>query len=327
MPDRTFDDTLQADAARWVSRRHSGEWTAEDQRALSVWLGQDPARRRAYAEAEALWERLGGLETIAERQLREARAYLARGRARRRRVFIVSSLSLAASVMIALLLAPSWWAGLAVETHRTAVGERKTVALSDGSRIELNTDTELTVRFSAHAREVHLGHGEALFTVAYDHRKLFEVLAHDGRIRDTGTAFSVRAEGERVSVFVIEGRVRITTSGAADGRALKPGERLGYDAAGAFTETEKVDVEAATAWRDGRLVFKGRPLGEVIGELGRYHRATVLVTKPSLNAIKVSGVFPTGDLRLALNTIAATLPVRLTEVNPGLYLLEAAERE
>jgi len=326
MPDRSFDDTLHADAARWVSRRHSGEWTAEDQRALSVWLEQDPARRRAYAEVQALWDRLGGLEATAERELREARAYLARARARRRLAFVIPSLSLAAG-LITVLLAPSWWAGLAVETHRTAVGERKTVALSDGSRIELNTDTELTVRFSTHAREVHLGHGEALFTVVHDDGKPFEVFAHSGRIRDTGTAFGVRAEGERVSVFVIEGAVRITVKGALGARTLKLGERLAYDAAGAFTETEKVDVEAATAWRDGRLVFKGRPLGEVIAKLGRYHRATVLVTKPSLNAITVSGVFPTDDLRLALNTIAATLPLRLTEVNPGLYLLDPVERE
>lgn len=126
-------------------------------------------------------------------------------------------------------------------------------------------------------------------------------------------------------MFVIEGAVSVTAEGGRGARALQPGERLAYDQAGALGATERLDVGAAAAWRDGRLVFKGRPLGEVIAELGRYHRATVRVITPRLDAIPVSGVFPTDDLKLALATIAAALPVTLTEVDPQLYLLDQVE--
>ncbi|MGH8655992.1 MAG: FecR family protein [Gammaproteobacteria bacterium] len=262
---------------------------------------------------------------MAERQLAEARAYLAKARARHRLRVVIPALAVAATLVLGVLFGPSWWPSLWVETYRTAVGERKTVALRDGSGIELNTDTELTVRLSERARKVALTRGEALFTVVHDQRKPFEVFAHRGCIRDTGTVFDVRAEAERVSVFVIEGAVSVTAEGSRGARALQSGERLAYNTAGDVTATERLDVGAASAWREGRLVFKGRPLAEVIAELGRYHRATVMVITPRLKAIPVSGVFPTGDLKLALATIAAALPVTLTEVNSQLCLLDQVE--
>lgn len=319
MPAPSIDQSIQTQAAQWVTRRHSGEWTTQDQRALLAWLSQDAANRRAYRQAQALWNRLGGLEPMADRQLAEARAYLAKARARHRT--LIPALAIAATLVIAIVLGP--WSSLGVETYGTAVGERKTVTLGDGSRIELNTDTELTV--SERARGVRLIRGEALFTVVHDERKPFEVLAHQGRIRDTGTTFDVRAETDSVSVFVIEGAVSVTAEGGRDARVLRPGERLAYNTAGEFTATERLDVDAVSAWRAGRLVLTGRPLGEVIAELGRYHRATVMVSTPRLNAITVSGVLPTDDLKLALSTIAATLPVKLTEVSSQFYLFDPVE--
>jgi len=89
---------------------------------------------------------------------------------------------------------------------------------------------------------------------------------------------------------------------------------------------EAVDTESATAWREGRLVFKGRELDDVLAQLGRYHQVDLVLADAKLRHLKVSGSFPTGDLDLALNTIAASLPVKVARRDAGHIALEAEGR-
>lgn len=304
----------QAEAARWFARRRSGNCSSEEQQSFLRWLNAGEANHKAYEDAENLWKQLDGLETIADRQLLEARAHLTQARRRpmRRRAF---AFALAASLTAVIIWSADWLSYRDDRTLRTALGERQTVTLSDGSLLELDTDTEVTVHYSRHSRELKLVRGQAAFTVAHGDTRPFDVLADNGRIRDIGTQFDARRRADRVSVAVLEGAVEVSVPNVAAPRSLRQNQQLSYTPQGNFSAVESIDV-AAAAWRKGQLVFKNQPLGEVLAELGRYHATSLTVASPRIMDIKVSGTFPTDNIELALTTIAATLSIKLTQTSP-----------
>lgn len=315
---------VRSAAARWLARRQGGALTSGEQQDFLRWLNAHEENRSAYEEAERLWEQLGGLEPLAGRQLAEARAYLAdagRKPARRR----VLGFALAASLAAVAAWNAGWLDFPREQTYRTALGEHKTFTLADGSRLDLDTDSEITVRYSHRARELTLTRGQAAFAVAHGDARPFDVFAGQGRVRDVGTQFDVRRYDDRVAVTVLEGAVEVKGPSAAV-RQLRQGERISFTPQGDFSPLETADANAVAAWREGRLVFHSRPLGEVLAELGRYHSASLTVTSSRLLNIKVSGVFPTDNLNLALNTITATLPVKLTRTGPQSWRLDGSTK-
>lgn len=311
---------LQAQAAEWLARRGNGEHSAEEQRAFLVWINASPAHREAYAEVEALWENLRGLDSVADKQLAEARAYLAR----RRRRPTLRRLAMAAAV---LLTAGLVWqldplSHLNDQTHRTAQGQIKAIDLADGSRLELDTDSAARVHYSRREREIRLVRGRAVFTVAHGDSRPFEVFAGKGKIRDIGTRFDVRHGADGVAVAVLDGEVEVAGTASSAPVTLRRGQQISYAPGGALGPVQVVDIDAYSAWREGKLVFHGRPLREVLEELGRYQPARLTVTAPGVLDTLVSGVFPTGDLPQAMQTIAATLPVRLTQTGDHAWQID-----
>jgi len=314
---------LHEEASQWVTLLHSGAATATQRRDFARWLNASENHLRAYRDVEAFWQRLGPLRQDVEPELAAARAYLRQ--AQRRRVFR-SGLALAASLLLAVAATPLGRIWLDNGVYRTAKGEQAHIVLSDGSRIDLNTDSELRVAYSWSARAVVLARGEALFTVRHDEAKPFAVEAAGGRIRDIGTQFNVYRQGDRVAVTVLEGEVSVDNAASLKGQALHPGMQLTYRADGRFSLAEAVDTASATAWREGRLVFKSRELVDVLEQLGRYHQVDLALADAQLRHLKVSGSFPTGDLDLVLNTIAASLPIKVVPRDEGHIALEAGGR-
>src|SRR5262249_32846254 len=95
----------------------------------------------------------------------------------------------------------------ATGTYAPAIGHHQTITLPDGSAVQLNTDSQVQVAYDGEHRRLRLLRGEALFTVAPDPGKPFEVQAANSLTRAIGTAFSVHLEGRQVDVTVTQGTV------------------------------------------------------------------------------------------------------------------------
>lgn len=302
---------IQATAAEWLARRNNGEHSAEDQRAFLVWLNANQANRDAFAKAEALWEQMRGLDGVADQQLAEARAFLVKNRQQPvHRRYAVAALAL---ITAGVVWQADWLSYLNDQTFQTAVGQTQSFDLADGSRLELNTNSAARVHYSRHGREVRLSRGQAVFTVAHEKNRPFNVYAGHGKIRDVGTQFDVRYNDDWVSVAVLDGEVEVTASVDALPKPLHRGQQLNYKPSGEVTSVQAVDINTFSAWRERKLVFQGQPLKEVLEELGRYHRASITVTAPKILDTKVSGIFPTDNLPQAMQTIAMALPIKLTQ--------------
>jgi transmembrane sensor len=214
---------------------------------------------------------------------------------------------------------------LTAADFRTGTGERRTVALPDGSSVEMDAETAIAVDNGPNLRRVGLLAGRATFTVAPDPAKPFDVACAEGTVRALGTAFTVHKRPRDTVVAVERHSVDVclgAPGGGGDAVRLVEGERVTYgkDRMGLPVP----DDGAESAWRRGRLVFRDRPLADVVADLNRYRPGRVVVWGDGLAALRVDGAFNIQDPDAVLNAIVRTLPVREARITPYLVVLSAA---
>ena len=212
----------------------------------------------------------------------------------------------------------------------TAVGERSTVALSDESIVTLNTNSLLHAHFArdSNVRRVILVRGQAHFDVEPDPRP-FEVIAENRRIVALGTAFDVRIDPTfGVQVTLLEGRVSVdeiessTNADLAPERSsrrteLQPGEQFRSGSA-APAKVTPGDMERATSWREGRLVFRNDTLASAVQEINRYSFDKLYIDEHAeLHDVRISGVFSTGSTRTFVKAVQTVHPIEARSVGPG----------
>lgn len=307
------DARIRREASAWLARLNSGDSSTDDSAGFEAWLAMDPRHAEAFHRAERLWHELAGLSEWARPQLSQAQTVFRRARFKRR----WPPLGLAAAALLAgvLIANPLIWQWLTAERFTTGKGQRETVTLSDGSSIELNTDTSIRVSYSAQARRVWLERGEAWFSVAHNNLTRFEVRAGAGRIEDVGTQFNVRRDPTKVEVAVLEGEVAVQVATNPEALHLTAGQQTDFDPQGHTAPVRPCDPTTIAAWRGGVLVLKNLTLADVARELERYHPVSIEIADDALRQLSVSGRFPADDLQLALNTIATALPVRIAHLD------------
>ncbi|MBU1345432.1 MAG: FecR family protein [Alphaproteobacteria bacterium] len=306
---------IDAQAAAWLARLH-GPAEDEVRPALAAWLAEDGAHAAAFERANEAWAILPRAARYDEEEL-NARSSSRRPRGLR--------LALAACLPLMLGLGVLWWSLVSAGAYATRPGEQKVATLRDGSRIALNTDTQVDVQFDDGRRRIELDRGEAMFEVAHDAARPFVVVAGDTRVQAIGTVFIVRRTGEDVVVTLIKGKVVVShDSQRVQGRSpqpvmLRPGERL-TDPHDGLTRIEPESVEAATAWRRGQTIFRDTPLGSAVSDLNRYGGPPIVIDDPRVAALKVSGVFATNAADFA-EAIAALHGLRVEKEGETLHIV------
>lgn len=256
----------------------------------------------AYAEAEQLWADLDSLKSGETPDLQAARTSLPQK----------TSARAGAGVLLAVALAAGWWLDYRVEpvSYATAVGQRQSIVLADGSKIELNAVSRLSVKLSWCRREIQLLEGEALFHVAHESLRPFTVQAKGLQIRDIGTRFTVRRRADTARVSVLEGEVSLKTGHDWLGQLLTAGHGRQLDNNNQLQAIEISDSRREAAWVEGRLVFEHTPLAEVVAELERHHPVRFVLADPLLARQTLSGSFEIADLQPFLRALETMLPVR-----------------
>jgi transmembrane sensor len=307
-PRSTLDE-----AADWHFRRDEGRFGPEDEAALEAWLAASPEHRSAYAEVRSTWDDLAGIPRPA------IAASASRPHAGARPITGIFALAACVAVAIGLGAAFDLPTRIRADAY-SATGETRTVRLDDGSSVELNSASAISIAYSPTRRTIRLLQGEAAFKVAKDPDRPFVVEANGGATQALGTVFVIRDFGEETTVTVLESRVAVSYPAGEAELDLSPGETVAYSSKG-LGPARKVDADAETAWRRGKLIFVDRPLGSVVDELNRYHVGRIVITDPSIRNLRVSGVFATGDPIRALNGLEFSLGLRSTRLTDRFVLL------
>lgn len=281
---------IEEAAARWLARADEPGWTGADQAELDAWLGEAMAHRVAFLRLRSVWRRADRL------------AALGPGVARRAPRPFAAPWRLAAAIAAAAVLGAGVFAlapDLGRKSYVTEVGERATVPLRDGSRVELNTDTRVRATVDDARRAVWLDKGEAYFDVAHDGRP-FVVYAGRQKITVLGTRFSVRRRADGIDVAVADGKVRVEP--VAQTPQAKPaivtrGDMVVARGPSLLVAARSVEkVENDLSWRHGVLVFDRSTLAEAVAEFNRYNRKKLVIEDEKTGALRIGGNFEAANV-------------------------------
>ncbi|HEX6859957.1 MAG TPA: FecR domain-containing protein [Caulobacteraceae bacterium] len=314
-------------AVAWCLRLAEGPLDPTEREAFDAWLAADPGHPALFDEAVALWsaagDQAGAPEMVVLRgQALESARRANAGRWTRDGRPTWRFAAIAASVMVAVL-AGVWTIGLPT-TYRTGVGERELVALPDGSKLSLDADTAVTVRYTQGRRTLSLKKGRARFSVAKDPLRPFTVTSAGKTVVAVGTAFSVERLGRQVRVILYEGKVSVLDdpplaaprplaigpSRKTADVVLKPGGELVIGDTAPVARLATADVVRSQAWEGGQLVFRNEPLADAVARVNRYADHPIRLADAAAARLEISGVFTAGDTEAFVDGVTAVFPLR-----------------
>jgi len=339
---------IETQAAMWLARRDAAGWSLADEDALVAWLDASTAHKVAFIRLEAAWNASRRLKALGAgipqgvvpaRVWRRSRVFGRRGEGRpvrqdgrpteRTRAAASDAAasplrrgrmglySLAAGLLIAAALGGVWLFWPEGSVYRTAVGGLEAVPMRDGSKVTLNTDTDIRVLLTRSERRVDLERGEAFFEVAHDTTRPFIVRAGNSRIVVVGTKFSVRREAHEVRVMVTEGKVRVESGGGAGAAPLtfvRAGNIARAQESGVLVSPESAaEAEAALGWRHGYVVLHDTPIAEAAAEFNRYNMKKIVIQDPGVGEIRIGGNFRSTSTDAFVRLLVDGFPIRVEE--------------
>ena len=318
----------EIDPRRLLAASLTRPLTAAEQAALDAWEVGSAEAREEIARTREVWLAMGlAAEDPAVRVLRrnvrrEARRERWDSQAGYARVEVLSMLmagALAAALVVGVVLKPR----PQVETYVAPQHAPARLTLADGSHVVLSPGGRLTTRFTHQARDVTLEAGDGFFDVTHDRSRPFAVAASGRTLTVLGTRFNV-AGGDRLTVSLVEGSLRVSQAGAAN-VLLRPGQRyVGETGVGGAAQSG--DVRSDAAWTDGRVVLADASLAQAAERLSRASGWRVELTDPRLGRLRVSGALRIERMDDVGAALEALLPVRARTTAEGDLVVSPAAR-
>jgi transmembrane sensor len=346
-----FNKQIHEEACDWFIDMRAGDVDAAGRQRFDVWVRKSPEHLRAYLEISEIWDdaalvdssgelssadllertRNAGADIVA---LSSANAPATSIRSRAPTGVRVRLAAAAAIAFIALgvgsFIGYQFWRE---PTYSTGIGEQRSVVLTDGSRMQLNSRTRLKVKFTAHARNIELQAGQALFKVARNPQRPFIVTSGDFSVRAVGTVFDVDRKQSATTVTVLEGRV-VVSSLASLRPEISPVSAIQVSTPQVFvsageqlkahahrtTQPAPANVAAATAWTRGSLVLAGSRLADVVEELNRHNERQLVIGDPSLAEMRISGVYASTDPALLVRFLREQPALRIEESESAIVI-------
>jgi len=351
-------ESIDEQASLWVARLDRG-LNAGEQSEFVEWLQSNDSHRQCFFEMARLWDRMDLLQelaTIVPLQVKPRGEAPMHGQgsgepsvanAKPRRKWLLPKTIAASFVALACMLGTYLYLQpessppeqVLAQRYYTELGEQSTVQLSDGSELRLNTQSSVSVVFSAQSRIIHLEYGEMGIDVAHNHLRPLLVKVNNSFVRAVGTAFNLQTVGEDYSELIVtEGEVVVghidqLSAGMKVGEknvkvqfeALRSGQAGDvHDGMLARSrELSQADIKRSLSWREGRLIFTGETLREAVDEISRYSAVEFVIQDPVLENLQVAGVFKTGDVEGLILNLAQNLGVDANRSANGSIILRS----
>lgn len=321
--DGPLEQSLESEAFAWVMQFAAGKAGPAEFAALQQWVGRSPHHAEAFERLSRTWR---GIGTVASElagahsrphQLPPER--LRRGQANvTRRAMLGGAVAASAAAGTAWLLGHppmELWPSLSEmrADYRTAVGERREVAVAPDVSIDMNTRTSISA-----GAEPELITGEAAVSARGSGAAAFTLRAAGGRIVARDASFNVRTDESGACVSCLAGHVLVENRGAS--LTLSQGQQVSYSGRGLEPVIE-VDPTTVSAWQQGIVIFKSTPVAEVIAEINRYRPGRVILTDEALGRRLFNARLRIANIDKVVEQIEQTFGAKATRLLGGIVLL------
>jgi transmembrane sensor len=355
---RDAKEKIQEQACLWISRIDRG-LTLSERQGLVAWCNQDNNHHKMLLAMASHWDDLSVLS--------ELRGLFPLEKSPKNPIAILPAYAMAESFALISLLGASYLnqSNLSLylpfinntqeitQVFETSVGQQTRFVMPDGSNIQLNTNSLVTIDFNNEQRKLTLVRGEAHFDVAKDKDRPFTVIVGDKSFTALGTIFNVQKKNDSTMELVVtEGKVLIA-------KALESTEQLkasltnyannqsplldesivpsgvvvtvGEKAVIANNKTNPVkkvsdeQVERDLAWQQGMLIFDGEPLETALAEVSRYTNSTFEIKDNNIAKLKVAGYFKAGDIDGLLASLSSNFNINYRKKSNNHIVLALAK--
>ena len=305
----------QDEAIAWHVRLSAAAASGNDWALFTDWLESDPAHATAYdavalADAE-LTESLAVATTDHALPQNDNEPEVAPWHLRR------GLLAVAASVALAVLVVPSLIPDRSFRTFVTQPGQKRAIALPDGSQIVMNGGSRLELD-SGSNRFARLGEGEAVFAIRHDASNPFIVETAASTLRDVGTIFNVRQDEDGLELTVSEGSVEYNPK--QERVTVAAGNRLQISRGQPSPRFSKVDPAAVAGWQRGQLTYNEATLKMIAIDLERSLGNPVSVSKDVAGRRFTGVIRVEKDQTLLFRRLESLLGVRANPSGKGWQL-------
>jgi len=343
--------TIQVQASQWISKMDRG-FNATENDAFIAWANQSDLHRETLFSFAALWDDLSVLN-----ELSALFPINNQHKKKKSSQTFITKIAMAASIVFVFILGSNIYTNLLpdskmneqqyteIKNLSTVVGQQSRFSLSDGSIIQLNTNSLVKINFSQNKRLLTLVRGEARFDVAKDKTRPFTVTSGDKSFTALGTIFNVQKNSNQdMELVVTEGRVLITKANQLIDRIAKkiyqlPKEQLpgllvtsGEKAIISQEIPQKVQqvsldqVQKDLAWQQGMLIFEGDSLASALAEVSRYTSTNFELVDSELAEIKIAGYFKAGDIVGLLQSLHSNFNINFEKINENSIRLTTSNK-
>jgi len=335
------DEVMFDQASLWIARMDRS-LTELEQAEFKAWLSENEQHQKLIIKMASMWDKMDSLDRLADLFPASDKAE-AKTNSGTKPVVISAPWPLALAASLVLALSVIFFTDISLNTlwqeeqqfvrYETAVGESSTIYLPDNSKVLLNTDSVLLVRYTDEYRLLDLQRGELHVEVAHDKSRPLSVVANHKVIQAVGTAFSVQVKASEIELIVTEGKViigQLNKKQELDNTALdipvtslavSKGEIASLATVDTVAIIDKQSIKQSLSWRQGNLVFNGETLAEAMEEVSRYTSVTFEIADDELKQIKIAGRFKTGDIKGLIAVLNNNFNIKTDRVNKKLVVL------
>ncbi|MFB1015623.1 MAG: FecR domain-containing protein [Alteromonadaceae bacterium] len=344
--EQVIKEELRLDqASDWIAKLDR-ELLSAEKTELKIWLAQDNDNIKLLMEIAKMWDKMDDLNRLSdlfpyEEVNKKSTPW-----------FVAMAASFVVAILFTLVSTISSFSPFTEKatssvvvmqaSYQTNVGESHTINLPDNSKLVLNTNSFVQVKYTESARLIELQRGEIHIDVAHDKSRPLSVLTNGKIIQAVGTAFNVKVNNDLVELIVTDGKVLVAKKDNVSlnsdieqiakrlpqsSMAISEGEKVELNLTNQLLEEvvklKPIEIAASLSWRRGHLIFRGDSLVDVMAEISRYTDIKFELTDDEqLKSIQVAGVFKTGDVTGLLKVLNQNFDISYEKVSNDKIILK-----
>lgn len=205
--------------------------------------------------------------------------------------------------------------------HVTPTGERKDIALADGTRMRLNARSALDIDFSEKQRVLTLHQGACIVDVAPDALRPLLLRTVHGVVHATGGCRMLAGISGGQSYAMVQQQSLVVAPLHYREAVLTSGEAMAAWFDQHALILKPANVNASMAWEHGLLDVRDQSLEEVVESLRAYHAGWIRLS-PRAAGLRVFGMFQLDDVGQAMHALQAILPVSIRRYGNLLTMID-----